>query len=273
MPIGPSRRVDNKLLSSLRRREMLALTQRCDAVELVFGQVLCERGELIEHAHFPLTGFISLVATTDERPPLEIGLIGNEGMLGATLVLGVDVAPMRGVVQGSGSALRISRTQLRRELDVSAVLQHAIERYLYVVMSQLAISAACTHFHETTPRLARWLLMTHDRAHANHFHLTHAFLADMLGVRRSSVSVAAAALQRDGLIVYTRGEITILDRLALERAACSCYAAENADYARIFNSTANPSHVASHRSAPARDAAPGYPSADKAQQHEFDRDH
>ena len=237
MPNQPSNQVENKLLTGLRRTDRLALLQRCEAVELVFGQILCEPGQPFQHAHFPLTGFVSVVATLGAQPPLEIGLIGNEGMLGATLALGVDAAPMRGVVQGRGSALRISRAHLRRELSASAALRHTLERYLYVVMSQLAMSAACTHFHQVEPRLARWLLMTHDRAHAGHIHLTHLFLADMLGVRRSSVSVAAAALQRDKLIGYTRGEITILDRERLERTACPCYAAEKAHYTRIFGAT------------------------------------
>ena len=234
MPTGSSTRVDNKLLAGLRHGDRHALIARCEPVDLVFGQVLCEPGQSFAHAHFPLTGFVSLVTPLDGHLPLEMGLIGNEGMLGATISLGVDAAPMRGVVQGRGSALRISRTQLRRELGASAALRQTLARYLYVVMSQLAISAACTHFHETAPRLARWLLMTHDRAHGDRLHLTHAFLAEMLGVRRSSVSVAAAALQRDKLIGYTRGEITVLDRKRLERAACPCYEAEKADYARIF---------------------------------------
>jgi len=233
----PFNQVDNKLLAGLQRSDRLALVQRCEPVDLVFGQVLCEPGQRFEHAYFPLTGFVSRVATLRGQPPLELGLIGNEGMLGATLALGVDAAPMRGVVQGRGSALRISRAHLRRELSASAALMHTLERYLYVVMSQLAMSAACTHFHQIEPRLARWLLMTHDRAHADHFHLTHIFLADMLGVRRSSVSVAAAALQRGKLIGYTRGEITILDRAGLERASCPCYTAENAHYTRIFGGT------------------------------------
>jgi CRP-like cAMP-binding protein len=109
-----------------------------------------------------------------------------------------------------------------------------LKRYLYVVMAQLSQSAACTHFHEIEPRLARWLLMTHDRAHADHFHLTHEFLADMLGVRRSGVSIAAAALQARGVISYSRGEINILDRAGLERAACECYAVLRADYLAQF---------------------------------------
>ncbi len=155
-------------------------------------------------------------------------------MLGATLALGIGQAPMRAVVQGSGSALRISSQLFKQELLSSPALLRALKRYLYVVMTQLSQSAACTHFHEIEPRLARWLLMTHDRAHADHFHLTHEYLADMLGVRRSGVSIAAAAMQARGLISYSRGEIHILDRAGLELAACECYAALQADYRAQF---------------------------------------
>ena len=227
-------RVDNSLLAGLPHRDWRRLLRRCDPVNLAFGDILCEPGDLLGHVHFPQSGFISLVATLDAQQPLEMGLIGSEGMLGVTLMLGVDTAPMRAVVQGPGSALRISRADFRAELETSSALRKRFARYLYVLMSQLAKSAACTHFHETAPRLARWLLMTHDRAHGNQFHLTHAFLADMLGVRRSSISVAAAEMQRGELIAYSRGDITILDRDALERAACPCYETERADYARML---------------------------------------
>lgn len=144
-------------------------------------------------------------------------------MLGATLVLGVNATPMRAVVQGAGTALRMAVADARRELHRSEML-HIIGRYLYLLISQLARSSACTRFHEIEPRLARWLLMTHDRAHADHFHLTHEFLADMLGVRRSGVSMAAGKLQRKKLIGYHRGAINVLDRKGLEAAACTCYA-------------------------------------------------
>jgi len=233
VPSDPSTAVDNSLLAGLPRRDWRRLVGHCEPVNLVFGDILCEPGDRFGHVHFPLSGFISVVATLDAQQPLEMGLIGSEGMLGATLMLGVDTAPMRAVVRGPGSALRMSRAGFRRQLEASSALRRQLARYLYVLMYQLAKSSACTHFHQTSPRLARWLLMTHDRAHANHFHLTHAFLADMLGVRRSSVSLAAAEMQRGGLIAYSRGEITILDRAALERAACPCYEAERADYARL----------------------------------------
>lgn len=222
------------LIEGLPVKQRKQLLESCEPVDLVFGNVLHEANQPIRHVYFPLSGFISLVTTLDGHQPLEMGLIGNEGMLGATLALGIGLAPMRAVVQGSGSALRISSQLFKQELLSSPALLRSLKRYLYVVLAQLSQSAACTHFHAIEPRLARWLLMTHDRAHADHFHLTHEFLADMLGVRRSGVSIAAAALQARGLISYSRGEINILDRVGLERAACECYAALQADYRAQF---------------------------------------
>jgi CRP-like cAMP-binding protein len=227
--------VTNRLLARLPPADRVRITKRCVAVELTFGTQLCEADQPLRHVYFPQAGFISLVATVGVHQPLEMGLIGNEGMLGATLVLGVARAPLRAVVQGAGSALRLTTAQLRRELAACPALQRSMQRYLYVLLAQLSQTAGCTRFHEVEPRLARWLLMTHDRAHADHFHLTHQFLADMLGVRRSGVTVAAGALQKRRLIGYSRGEIRILDRAGLERASCECYAAVVADYERLLS--------------------------------------
>ena len=227
-------RVVNRLIEGLPRKERDRLLQRCEPVDLVFGAILCEPGQPFRHVYFPLSGFISLVATLGGHQPLELALIGNEGMLGVTLALGVNAAPMRAVVQGAGTALRMSAAQLRRELRGSPALRRMLNHYLYAMLAQLAQSAACTHFHEIEPRLARCLLMSHDRAHADHFHLTHKLLADMLGVRRSGVTIAAGALQQRKLIRYTRGEISILDRKGLEAASCECYEAVIEAYTRVF---------------------------------------
>jgi CRP-like cAMP-binding protein len=153
-------------------------------------------------------------------------------MLGATLALGVGEALRRGVVQGEGSALRMSVAQLQRALRDSPALRRMIHRYLYVQIAQLLRTNVCTHYHEIRPRLARWLLMTHDRANADHFHVTHELLASMLGVRRSGVTVAAGDLQHCQLIQYSRGNVSILDRAGLEASACDCYEAMLHDYAR-----------------------------------------
>ncbi|HEX5843245.1 MAG TPA: Crp/Fnr family transcriptional regulator [Pseudomonas sp.] len=232
MSAAPAVPVANLLLNALPARERNKLMKHCEPVEMRFGSVLCEADQTFRYLYFPLKGFISLVTILGTHHPLELGLIGNEGMLGATLVLGVNTAPNRAVVQGSGSALRISAKQLRLLLLECPRLLRALKRYLYVLTVQLAQNAACGHFHELEPRLARWLLMSHDRAHGNHFHLTHEFLANMLGVRRSGVTIAAGALQQRQLIHYNRGDITILDRPGLEVAACECYDALSADYRR-----------------------------------------
>jgi len=225
----------NLLVMDLPRKDLDRILKHCEPVDLVLGAILCEPGQLLRHVYFPLTGIISLVATVRGHPPLEMGLIGNEGMLGATLLLGVNTAGLRGVVQGSGTALRMTATQLQHELRNSPALLAKLNRYLYVLIAQLSQAAACTRFHEVDARLARWLLMTHDRAHADHFHLTHQLLADMLGVQRSAVTIAAGDLQRKKLIRYTRGEINILDRGGLEAASCECYDALIEDYKQLFS--------------------------------------
>lgn len=223
----------NRLIDRLPRKERYGVLERCEPVDLVFGDILCEPGEPYRHAYFPLSGFISLVATVGKHKPLEMGLIGNEGMLGVTLILGLDAAPQRGVVQGAGAALRMTTAQFRRILGDSPTLLRHLNRYLYGLMAQLSQTTACTRFHEVDVRLARWLLMTHDRAHADHFHLTHQFLADMLGVRRSGVTIAAGVLQKRKIIHYTRGEISILSRRGLEAASCECYEAVAQNHAQL----------------------------------------
>lgn len=230
-PLEPA---TNRLLQGLPPKLRDHLLDACELVNLKFGTILCEAERPFKYAYFPVTAFISLVAVVEGHQPLEMGIIGNEGMLGSSLSLGIPSAPMRALVQGSGKALRISAIQMRRELHAAPALVNQLNRYVYVLLAQLAKTAACIHFHETEPRLARWLLMTHDRTRTDRLHLTHEFLADMLGVRRSSITVAAGVLQAQQIIRYTRGEITILDRKGLEDAACECYKMVIQDYEQVF---------------------------------------
>jgi CRP-like cAMP-binding protein len=221
---------ENHLIVLLPRRERVSLLAACETAQLERGTVLCKAGEPARHVYFPTGCTISLVSAIASEVGLEVGMVGREGMLGAQLVLGVSAFPLHALVQGSGTARRVPAARFRRELSRSKVLQVALNRYVYVLMAQLATSAACTRFHRIEPRLARWLLMTQDRAHSDSFRLTHEFLAHMLGVRRVGITGAACALQRQGLIRYHRGDITVLDRAGLEAAACSCYAADRRAY-------------------------------------------
>ncbi|MEP6823237.1 MAG: Crp/Fnr family transcriptional regulator [Ramlibacter sp.] len=218
----------------LPRKERLRLLALCEPVELNLQDVLCEPQQPATHAYFPTDSFISLIAHVDSRPALEVGMVGAEGMFGAHLALGVPQSPLRAVVQGAGTAWRIKALLFRKELAASQPLRTSMDRYIYVLMQQLAAAAPCLRFHEIGPRLARWLLMSQDRAHADTFRVTHEFLAYMLGVRRAGVSIAAGGLQARGLITYVRGQITVLDRSGLEGAACSCYAADRRIYAELL---------------------------------------
>lgn len=225
------RAAQNHLIERLPRQDRVQLLGLCEEVPLVLGQVLCEAGQPTRHVWFPVDAFISLVAPIDGQPALEVGMVGREGMLGVQLILGVATVPLHALVQGSGSARRIGRAAFCAELARSAPLRALLARYVYVLMAQLAGSAACLRYHEISSRLARWLLMSQDRAHADRFHVTHEFLAYMLGVRRVGVTAAASAMQRSGLIEYHRGELHVIDRAGLEAVACECYANDRAAYA------------------------------------------
>jgi CRP-like cAMP-binding protein len=224
----------NRLLEALPRRETRRMLGQCEAVELKCGEILYQPNAPICHVYFPADSFISLMLPVDGTGNLEVASVGNEGMLGSPLVLGVKLSPLRALVQGKGLAWRMSAVAFSRELGRSAALRRGLHRYLQVRMCQLAQAAACTRFHLVEQRLARCLLMTQDRAHADEFHATHEVLAYMLGVRRVGVTKAANALQTRRLIHYHRGEISILDRVGMEAAACGCYQADRDTYATLL---------------------------------------
>jgi CRP-like cAMP-binding protein len=229
-------RADNLLLAALPALTRRRLTADRAPVDLVVPEILSQAGERIRHVYFPIDGFISLITPAKGRGQLEIGLVGREGMLGVPLLLGVNVSPLRAMVQGRGRAWRVDAATLQQELESNASLRASLNRYLYVFLAQLMQTATCTRFHRIEARLARWLLMMRDRAHSDQFHITHEFLALMLGVRRVGVTRAASALQRRKLIRYHRGDISVVDVRGLERAACACYAIDRKIYARILGS-------------------------------------
>jgi len=204
-------------------------------VELDFSAHLCEASDAVEYVYFPTTAYISQLAPPVDGAQIEIGLVGDEGMLGATLVLGVGASPHQSIVQGAGTSLRMECAKFLKHVAVDVKLDALLKQYLFVQLVQLQHATLCTRFHHIEERLARWLLMVHDRTGGDRFVMTHEYLAAMLGVRRVGVTQAASALQQRGLISYRRGQIVILDRELLEEAACACYAADKEIYAELMS--------------------------------------
>jgi CRP-like cAMP-binding protein len=221
----------NRLLRALPATDRRSILECCTPVDLGLSAVLCDAGARFRHVYFPTNSFISLITRLDGQDSLEVGLVGSEGMFGASLLLGVRVSPLTALVQGAGPAWAMEAAAFCRALERSPALQQVLKRYHFVVMCQLARTAACAHFHLLDARLARWLLMTGDRAHADEFLVTHEYLGRMLGVRRAGVTRAATSLKADELISYSRGHVRILDRRGLEARACDCYAADLETYA------------------------------------------
>jgi CRP-like cAMP-binding protein len=213
----------NSLLAALPPKELRQLNGDMERVALSYGEILYEPGEQIKHVYFPNDSLVSLLTVVDRHQALEVGLVGREGVVGVPLALEIRISPVRALVQGSGTAMRIKAAPFLKAFRQSPALQRELHHYTYSLMAQITQTAACNRFHVVEARLARWLLMTHDRMQCSPFQLTQDFLAQMLGVRRVGVTKAARALQQSRLISYSRGNITILDRKGLEAACCSCY--------------------------------------------------
>lgn len=225
---------ENHLIELMPRKERTRFLTLCEPFKMVLSEVLSQSGKPTRHVYFPTQGFISLVAEIDGKPGLEVGIIGPEGMLGSQLALGVAAAPLKALVQGAGTAWCMTAKAFKAELASNAALRGVLNRYVYVIMAQYAESAVCLRFHSIGERLARWLLMSHDRSRTDSFEVTQEFLAFMLGVRRVGVTGAAGVLQSQGLIQYSRGKLTVVDRKGLESAACSCYATDQKTYAGLL---------------------------------------
>lgn len=240
MPDSNQSTTGNQLLAGLPPRLRKRLLGRSEPIELRLSEVLHTSGERMRYVYFPTDSFVSLIAPLDGLAGLEVGLVGNEGMVGISLILGVAAAPTHALVQGAGAAWRMESAVLLKELARSPPLRQLLNHYLYVTLTQLAQTAACTRFHLLEARLARWLLMTRDRAHNDRFYITHEFLSHMLGVRRAGITRAAVELRKRNLIQYSRGVLTVIDGVGLERLACSCYATLKRDYIRAFGKLLSP---------------------------------
>lgn len=225
---------ENRLLGALPRDVCNRFISQCERVELDAGDRLVELGGRILHAYFPTNCQISLIGSIHLRASLEVTQIGNEGMCGIPLALGINVSPVDSIVRQGGSALRISAALFRRELERYPIFQRIVKRYIYVQMKQLALLVTCNRFHIVEARLARCLLVMSDHSGTDELRVTHDVLAQILGVRRVGITNAAGSLQKRRLMTYSRGNITVTNRNGLEGASCTCYRADKSTYDRIM---------------------------------------
>ena len=224
----------NRLLSALSRDLQIRLLPRMEKLNLPIRQMLYEPGAPITHIYFPLSGVVSLVIALRGGESVEVATIGNEGIVGTPVFLGSERSAAKVFSQVAGQALRMRVDNFKRSLEEHPELAEVVRRYVQGMINQISQTTACNHVHSVHQRMCRWLLMTHDRVGNDEFHLTQEFLAQMLGVRRPSVTVAAGVLQKAGLIAYQRGRIRITDRPRLEAGACECYDTVRQEFDRLL---------------------------------------
>jgi CRP-like cAMP-binding protein len=229
----PRQPTDNRILDALPREDFDRLAPHLKPIDLPHGHYLYEIGARMRHVYFPSSGMISLVSQSSSGASVEVGVVGREGMVGVSTILGVDEAPHMTMAQIPGSALRLETAVVKTEFKSGGALNALLLRYLHAMLLQISQVAACNRMHQVEPRLARWLLMSSDRTGREDLPLTQEFLAMMLGTRRAGVTEVAIELQKDGLISYTRGHITIKDREGLEDTACECYRLIESEFARL----------------------------------------
>jgi CRP-like cAMP-binding protein len=232
--LSPSAAVHNRLLASLPPDALAALLPKLSPIVLTLRQNLYNPDAVIEAVYFPASGMISLIANLDDGTQAEVGIIGNEGMLGTSVLSGTDISFIEAMVQMPGTLLRMTVRDFRHEMEANTPFRALVLRYSEALQAQVMQTAACNGRHGLEERLARWLLMAHDRAGGDELPLTQEFMAMMLGVYRPSISITAGALQRAGLIRYSGGRIAVLDRAGLEAASCECYVAVQRRFSTLF---------------------------------------
>lgn len=215
--------VENRLLSNLPAEEYAGFLSSLERVPLNRGKILYEYGDPAHYAYFVCNGMVSLLSATEYGETIEVGMVGNEGLVGIPLLLNINKMPYRVMVQIRGEALKTSADNFRQEFKRGGKLQQTVFCYMHALLTQVAQSAVCNRFHSSEQRLCRWLLIAHDRLDSNDLELTQELISHMLGTTRNGVSAAAGALQKSGLIAYTRGQITILNLEGLKAASCECY--------------------------------------------------
>jgi CRP-like cAMP-binding protein len=227
---------ENYLLSALPDQAYHHLLPNLEPVTFALGDVVYDSGGHLDYIYFPTTSVVSLLYTTEDGTTAEMGLTGNDGVVGVALFLGGETTPNRAVVQIAGAAFRMKARVLHEEFAREGPFQRLLLRYTQALITQISQTAVCNRLHSVDKRLCRWLLLSHDRVRSNKLSMTHEFISDMLGGRRESVTVAAGRLQNAGLIRYARGQIRILDRKGLEAMACECYQTVRDEFDRLLGS-------------------------------------
>jgi CRP-like cAMP-binding protein len=230
--------VRNRLLAALSPDDFALLAPALKPVNLELKQVLYTVHQPIGTAYFLASGVVSMLAPLEDGRFMEVGLVGREGLVGLSVVLGADSSATEAMVQMQGTAFQIRSAKLKEAFEVSPTLRGLLLRYVHAYHAQVAQTAACNGHHQLEERLARWLLMAHDRARTDEFPMTQEFMSLMLGVRRAGVSIAAGILQKAGVIDYKHGCITVLDRPGLEAVACECYGTVRQQFKRLLGSPA-----------------------------------
>ena len=230
-PTGPS---ENRLLGALPNDEYERLIPRLQEVSFSLGEVVYEFGGRLDYVFFPTTSIVSLLYTMENGSSAEMGLTGNDGVVGIALFMGGGTMPNRAVVQSAGGAVKMKAKDLQDEFALGGKFQYLLLRYTQALITQISQTAVCNRLHSVEQQLCRWLLLSHDRVKSDELIMTQELIADMLGVRREGVTVAAGRLQDDGAISYVRGHIKILDRKKLEETACECYRVVKDEFDRLL---------------------------------------
>jgi len=224
----------NKLLAALPEENWQRWESQLTIIDLKLGQVLYESGGRMDFVYFPIDAIVSLLYVLESGASTEIAIVGNEGIVGISLFMGGETTPSRAVVQSAGKCLRLSAKNLTTEFRDSLPVMHLLLRYTQALITQMTQTAVCNRHHSIDQQLCRWLLISLDRLVGNHLLMTQDLIANMLGVRREGVTVAAKALETAGLIKYTRGKIEIINRVGLETRSCECYAVVKKEYDRLL---------------------------------------
>ena len=227
----------NQILAALPPAEWLRWEAELETVDLPLGKVLYESGSQLSHVYFPTTAIVSLLYVMENGASAEIAVAGHEGLVGMALFMGGETTPSRAVVQSAGRGFRLRAQLIKREFDSSLPVMHLLLRYTQAMITQMAQTAVCNRHHSLDQQLCRWLLLSLDRLSGSELRMTQELIANMLGVRREGVTEAAVKLQKAGLIKYSRGRITVIDRPGLEQRSCECYAVVKKEYDRLLPAT------------------------------------